>query len=458
MKNKHLTWLYQELPKLVQKSVISLEDAERIKKYYGEAEKKEFSTILLTVFGVTGAVLIGLGIILLLAFNWEELTRPIRVIISILPLLITQVLGIYTLWKKKNNSVWKETIATFNMASIGIAISLISQTYHIEGDLAGFLFIWMLLSFPLMYIFDAHFIAFMYLIGITTWAGAVQAEGRHAAFFWLLAIIFIPKLLISYKKNRYSNISTYLNWIFILCFTTAIGIVLEKVLPGLWIIIYACFFTTLYLIGFLWFSEGTTVIKRPFQTIGSLGIVILACIFTYTWPWREIGWHNIRNESRYFHSVAMIDYALTIILIGVSIGLLFWMIKKGFYQKIMISMLPLITIAVYLLISQYFDQYWAITKQENMILLGIHILYNLYLLILAIIGIINGSKNRDITLVNANAFIIALVISMRFIFVENFFENLLVRGLIFIFLGCCFFVMNFVFSRYFKKGGVKHES
>ena len=45
-------------------------------------------------FGILGAVLIGGGIILLLAHNWEQLGRPARVAVAFAPLVLSQALAL----------------------------------------------------------------------------------------------------------------------------------------------------------------------------------------------------------------------------------------------------------------------------------------------------------------------------------------------------------------------------
>lgn len=48
----------------------------------------------MVLFGILGAVLIGGGIILLLAHNWEQLGRPARVAVAFAPLVLSQALAL----------------------------------------------------------------------------------------------------------------------------------------------------------------------------------------------------------------------------------------------------------------------------------------------------------------------------------------------------------------------------
>ncbi|MGH7453602.1 MAG: DUF2157 domain-containing protein, partial [bacterium] len=204
MKNsKHIQWLYRELPALVNDGVITGEIAEKLRAYYGDIKEGSKSRIALIIFGVLGALLVGSGIILLLAHNWDELSRATRTVLSFAPLLIGQALVGWTLLKKRESIAWREGATTFLMLAIGASISLIGQTYHISGDLGKFLLTWMLLSIPLVYLLSATAPAMLYLWGITAWAGVRQYEAGHALFFWPLAALVVPYFLQAVKENRY---------------------------------------------------------------------------------------------------------------------------------------------------------------------------------------------------------------------------------------------------------------
>src|SRR5690349_21064436 len=76
--NKHIRWLYDELPALLSGGVLDDRSAERLRAHYGRVPERNPRALALLVFGVIGAGLVGLGIILVLANNWDDLSRPIR--------------------------------------------------------------------------------------------------------------------------------------------------------------------------------------------------------------------------------------------------------------------------------------------------------------------------------------------------------------------------------------------
>ena len=61
----------KELSDLVQNELISKEVALNIENYY-KSKQEDSPNRLFTIFGVLGSLLVGLGIILILAHNWDN--------------------------------------------------------------------------------------------------------------------------------------------------------------------------------------------------------------------------------------------------------------------------------------------------------------------------------------------------------------------------------------------------
>lgn len=119
-----------ELPELVKNRVISEETALRIRNFYS-SQKSDANTKLFTVFGVFGALLIGLGIILILAHNWDDFSRSLKVVLAFLPLILGQFLTGYTILKKKS-STWKEASGTVLFFAVGGSIALVKFITFLE--------------------------------------------------------------------------------------------------------------------------------------------------------------------------------------------------------------------------------------------------------------------------------------------------------------------------------------
>ena len=143
--------ILKDLQNLVEADIITEDIADDIRKFY-QNKSSPPSNRLFIVFGILGAILVGLGIILIIAHNWNELSRFTKTCFAFLPLLIGQILCGYTLLKKRDSIAWREGSSVFLFFSVGASISLVSQIYNIPGDLSSFLLTWMLVCLPIVYI------------------------------------------------------------------------------------------------------------------------------------------------------------------------------------------------------------------------------------------------------------------------------------------------------------------
>jgi len=101
---KAIRWLYRELPKLINKGILTDATANRLHHYYGRAASPNKKIVLFIICGTLGALLIGLGIILLVGHNWEQLPRLLRAILSIALLAIGQAFAFWVLLKRPKSA------------------------------------------------------------------------------------------------------------------------------------------------------------------------------------------------------------------------------------------------------------------------------------------------------------------------------------------------------------------
>lgn len=432
MSKKNIQWLYRELPELIRKGVLSAQSAEQLRQYYGNVENRSGRSIALILFGILGALLIGSGVILLLAHNWNDLSRPVRTVLALAPLIMAQLMAGWTIRRREESVAWREGSATFLTLMVGASIALVSQSYHIAGDMANFLLSWMLLSVPLVYLLRASLPALLYLAGITAWTGYAQNQGGHAVLFWPMVALIAPHICQAGKKDLYAIRPILLSWAISFCLCVAAGITLEKVLPGLWIVLYGGLFAVLYLIGGLWFREAPTFWRRPFQSVGTAGIVGLSLLLTFKWPWMNIGWAYYRAEGGFPGFAELPEYFITGILLIVAVYLLVACVRRGTIAALLFGMTPWLTVIGYLLSGFGASIVFPM------------ILFNFYLFMLGVGTMVIGIRSGFIGVVNGGMFILVLLILARF------FDSTLgfvVRGTVFIIIGIGFLTINLLLIR-----------
>lgn len=434
MSKKFIQELNKEIPEWVSRGYISNDSADKIRGHY-EAGGGDWSKS--AVFSIIASLLIGLGVISILAYNWKELSHTVKTVIAFTLLVIPQAIGFYTLWKEKRSAAWREGAAIILTLCIGASIALIGQIYHLPSDTTAFFITWCLLALPLVYFFGSNITALLYLAGITTWAALAQNEGGNAMLFWLWVLLLVPYYYLELKKDLMSNRSIFLLWVSCLSFSVAIGITLEKVLPGLWTVIYGGFFGVLYLTGKIYFQNAAYTWQKPLQTSGTLGIISLAAFFTYEFPWNDVGWDYYRPGGRFQEWAALPDYILTLLLIIIPVILItvafmdkdreesgFWLLPFGVF--------PFVSIIGYILA--------ALNKGE----IPAMIVFNIYLGLAGAATFIYGFNKKRRGTANGGVFIMLLLIALRFTDEDMSF---LTRGIWFIGCGITFLVINFLLGR-----------
>lgn len=417
MRNRGIRWLYDELPELVSRGVITEDTASRLRAHYGEPRRVSVARIGVILCGVLGAALMGAGIILLLAHNWDELSRPVRAVLSFVPLVAGQLIAGYALFCRKDSVAWREGSGVFLALAIGASIALISQTYHISGDLAAFLFLWLVLGMPLIYLLRASSVAVLAMAGIVAWAGVHQYEGGHTLMFWAFVVVLLPHLYGAYRDHPGGPRAMLLAWALCLMLTVATGIVLEKNLPGWWIVVYSALFSAFYLTGPHFGGEQTL---NPFRIVGMVGGAVLALMFTYDWVWREVGPRYYRYGMRFYPWASVQDYVLAVALLAAVVALLAGRVRAKEYRYLTWGGLPFWTVPAYALVAAGFPGGIAT------------ILFNVCLLVLGTATLADGVRRDRLDVTNAGMATLAALFIARF-FDEDI--SFTVRGVAFILIG-----------------------
>ncbi len=421
-----VAWLYAELPRLEQAGVVPHETAARLHEYYGEAAAPSRRRVALILFSILGASSIGLGIILLLAHNWDMLSRYTRTVLAFLPLLAGQAIVAWTLMNRPRSTAWREGSGAFLTLTIGACIALISQTYHIKGDLSDFLLTWIVLAGPLVYILNATTVALLFMAGITCWAAAIQHEGSYALLFWPLAAFLSPHIWWAYKHAPEGPRTRLLTWGFCLALTVATGLVLERTMPGLWIIVYSALFCTLLLAG------TQCAHCTAFRIAGFLGSAVMTLILTYEGVWQGVGWDHYRYGFGYHPWAAWQDYCFALAGLAAVVVLAVRGVERGDWRAGLASALAVVAVLGFTASALEVSPV-AVAAAFN----GFALFFGGGILVL-------GLRNNELMTVNAGMGLLSMLIILRFFDADLSFT---IRGILFIVLGLAFLAVNLVLVR-----------
>jgi uncharacterized membrane protein len=102
-----------ELPSLVAQNIIDGDAAAALRLHYERQIKPSRSiSIGLAISAILGGLLVGTGIILLLAHNWDALSRPARAVVAMLPLLASIALSCRAILRHMDSAAWREGCGT----------------------------------------------------------------------------------------------------------------------------------------------------------------------------------------------------------------------------------------------------------------------------------------------------------------------------------------------------------
>jgi hypothetical protein len=223
-------------------------------------------------------------------------------------------------------------------------------------------------------------------------------------------------------------------WITALAATAALGITLEKAMPGLWMLTYAGAFAVLYLFEARGYDEAPSLWQRPLHTLGVCGIAVLAYLLTFAWPWREIGWRYYRDDPAFDSLAAYFDYALAVGLPLLAGLMLAMSARRGMKARAVYGALPLVVAAGYAVGGYDLDVSGFIQT----------LLFNGYLFLLGIWTLAQGVVSRRLGTINGGMVILIVLILTRFFDSDL---SLVTKGIVFILLGAAFMIVNLAHLR-----------
>lgn len=431
---RHIEWLYEQLPKLAEQGILSEEQSEKIKVYFDSVETRPAYNWAFITIAVIGALLIGGGIILIFAYNWDDLSRFWRTVLSFLPLLMGLAIYGYVLFRKRQSVAWVEGSSAFLMLMLASSIALVSQTYHILGTTEQFLLTWLLPGVLLLYLMPSTLCAIIYYIGIASWA--VETRGSESVWYWALLAAGLPHLLWALRRTSEPVRYRLLGWALVATIPFAWFATIEDSLELYSVLGSAMVVGVWYLFEkFAAPDRHVNPIFQPFRTFAIVSIYIGLMILTYVDNYYPIDWKQLWLGKNYAPWAAIVNF---IVWIGVLAGYIFMLVRRatslplhGYFA----ALFPVFLLVLMVLSPQTGD--WTPRLASNVYLLAWGIAY-LY----------SGIQYSRMGLVNLGMLIILVLIAFRFFDTE---WSYLSKGIAFVLLGSAFLGVNLYLSKKLKR-------
>ncbi len=417
--------LLKDLAELENAGIITSDTAWQIANYY---QKKKITTPnrQLLIFGFIGALLVGIGLMFIVANQWDDMPRSVQTLCAFLLLIIPQALCGYVYLKKPDKIVWRESTALILFFAVGASISLISQIYHINGEVSGFTLVWALLTVPLIYLLDSSSISLAYLCCIMVFGLSVKNNGIfpfEEYLFWLLLVIPIPHYHAMIRKSPDNILVIIHHWIIPFVLVNTLGI-LSGDMKMLMYSSYISMFCIFYFAGNTGNLKNRPLIQNGYKIFGFLGTIIVLLVLTFKTSWSELAKEN--------YSIAQLMgapefYAALILFILASMLLYGQNKSKPIKNWELMDVMYILFILIFILAIQNISI--AIVTTD------------LTIFILGVLMLREGSRLSHLGVLNIGMLVIALLVICRSFDTDLTF---VVKGTLFVLVGIGFFAANWL--------------
>ena len=429
-----IRWLRSQLPEMVASGVITPENAQAIERHYKHDQPR--TNFAFVILAALGSALVAAGIILLIAHNWDDLSRAARTGIAFLPLLIAQALVVFTLTRRSESRPWSEAAAIFDVAAVATTISLISQTYQVQGTFTDFMRTWLLLSIAIVYLLRTTLGAIAYVIGSVLWLfagwGMFSPEGSPM-LFWLLLILAIPYVAIWFLRDRDSRETATLVIILALAALFGVGATADFANSNVGAIAYAGLATAIYLCGMKFFPQPAGRLHL-LALLGGVAIGVVTIVLSF-----ESNWHmtyHVASVPRTSAAKLAVVVELLFPIAAVCLAS-FDLLRRRAEFSLSAALFPVVTAIAWAIthLCEFPNDRWQSTRCS----FAAATVMNCYALLLGIDILARGIHINSIARANFGLLLIAVLAICRFFDGDLSF---VARGVGFIIVGVGFLVAN----------------
>lgn len=385
--------ILNEARKWVSAGIISKEQLSKIYSFYKssgkELEERHFNIV--PILSIFGALMIGAGIILFFALNWDTIPKFVKVFSILAALVASYHIGHLMEFQKANFPKVGSSLIFLGGILFGSGIFLIGQIFHISSHWPNAFLFWSLGVFPLAYLTGSISLTYLGLLTALFYIGS-------ETYYWFEFV------------DRYYNLS----YAFFLVFLSA-GVL--------------C-----YMLGSLHEKkESLRRLRYPFHLFGSFLILLVSYLFSFKWFGREVNYgysagQGLQKVSVLLNSRFWVIYLAVSLLAIICIVLNFKKRDKNskteFYEIFAPSLLVIFTPVVVLFSTINF---WLIP-----------VIFNVILFLLVIGSVYLGYAKRERTLINLGMFAFGISVFSRYVEylwdVLNGYLFFIIGGILLIFL------------------------
>lgn len=425
MKTSHQSWLRDEAESWVEKEIITREQADKILAEYPTQPilPQAFSW----TFNVLGGMLLAVGLLLVLAYNWDALGRGVR-LTGILTVLLASQAATFVTMRTERLSRFREAASLVQSVAVGAALLLTAQTYDLGAEPAWLFGAWMVLILPIAVLAETVLPVFAYALLFFVWL----LQAYDVWYIWLSWLLLVP--LVPFQRRFEADDTRgcrVLAWLMVFGFAGAFVACFHSWFGDYAVQILAIFFFCLSAMG-VRLDRTDEFWNKPLFSLGLSGALFCMYLLTFYNMWHR--------------STEVIFTPSLFLLLGViAIGSFFvWQhseaAKRDGLLRFSSMIVPVVGITSVL---------WTVGLPDWAAVIAV----NIYLFIIGFCLLVRGLRAKLISIFNIGMLLVASLIIARFFDVE---ADLLVRGILYGILGILLLGGNYLIMK--KKGGTAtHE-
>jgi len=196
----HTRWLAGEIDQWSRDGIITAEQGARIRARYPEAVPAV--SWGLVVFSGFGAVIVGLGVILLLAYNWDDIPKFGKLALVFGSTIAAHAAGVRLRAKEGWRSQLGEALSLLGSVLFGAGIWLIAQVYNIDEHFPNGFLCWGLGALALAWAMDSILQGLLAVVVLTFWGCAeVVGFGTSNDWSWVLIALGAGAMAVRRKST-----------------------------------------------------------------------------------------------------------------------------------------------------------------------------------------------------------------------------------------------------------------
>jgi predicted membrane protein DUF2157 len=219
---KQRAWLLDQLSLWRRDAIVSDQQAQRIADLYegaGEMAERGRSRAVFVLMAAA-ATLVGLAALLLIGYNWDQLSRLTKLAIVLGVIALTHAAG-FSLRYRRNAAALSENVSFLGCLFYGAGIWLVAQVFHINAHYPDGVWWWAIGVLPFALCLETRLLHALLVGLLGLWAGMEVLNFGHLGA-WLfgrwdslpngaysLPLLALPGILWAYRKQSVPTLSLY---------------------------------------------------------------------------------------------------------------------------------------------------------------------------------------------------------------------------------------------------------